>query len=55
LAVVDNEFKLKGVKGLKVVDHAVVPLMANNNTQSTCYLIASQKLPNLGIETNRYF
>lgn len=40
----DNEFEVKGVKGLKVVDHAVAPLMANNNTQSTCYLIASQKL-----------
>jgi choline dehydrogenase-like flavoprotein len=28
LAVVDNEFKVRGVKGLRVVDHAATPLMA---------------------------
>jgi len=44
LAVVDNEFKVRGVKALRVVDHAVEPLMANNHTQCTCYLIPSQKL-----------
>jgi len=44
LAVVDNEFKVRGVKGLRVVDHAVTLLVANSHTQCSCYLIASQKL-----------
>lgn len=43
MAVVDKEFKVRGVKGLKVVDHAIAPLMTNNHTQSTCYLIVSHK------------
>jgi choline dehydrogenase-like flavoprotein len=41
MAVVDKEFKVRGVEGLRVVDHAVAPLMTNNHTQSTCYLIVS--------------
>jgi choline dehydrogenase-like flavoprotein len=40
-SVVDKEFKVRGVKGLRVVDHSVAPLMTNNHTQTTAYLIVS--------------
>jgi choline dehydrogenase-like flavoprotein len=33
LADVDNEFKVRGVQGVRVVGHGVAPLMANNHTQ----------------------
>lgn len=39
--VVDMSFRVLGVKGLRVVDHSVAPLMVNNHTQSTAYLIVS--------------
>lgn len=39
--VVDTSFKVKGVKGLRVADLSVAPLMINNHTQSTAYLIVS--------------
>ncbi|KAH8646544.1 glucose-methanol-choline oxidoreductase-like protein [Tricladium varicosporioides] len=38
-AVVDKEFKVRGVSGLRVVDHSVAPIMVNNHTMSTCFLI----------------
>lgn len=38
-AVVDTNFSVVGMKGLRVVDHSVAPLMVNNHTQSTAYLI----------------
>jgi choline dehydrogenase-like flavoprotein len=41
MSVVDKDFKVRGTKGLRVADHAVAPLMINNHTQSTCYLIVS--------------
>lgn len=41
MAVVDKEFRVRGVTGLRVVDHSIAPLMVNNHTQSTCYLIVS--------------
>lgn len=41
LSVVNKDFKVRGIKGLRVADHAVAPLMINNHTQSTCYLIVS--------------
>lgn len=40
-AVVDQAFRVRGVKGVRVVDLSVAPLMVNNHTQSTCYLIVS--------------
>jgi choline dehydrogenase-like flavoprotein len=42
MSVVDKEFKVRGIRGLRVADHAVAPLMVNNHTQSTCYLIVSK-------------
>ena len=39
--VVNKSFKVQGVKGLRVADNSVAPLMINNHTQSTAYLIVS--------------
>jgi choline dehydrogenase-like flavoprotein len=38
-AVVDKEFRVKGVEGLRVVDLSVLPVLPNNHTQSTAYLV----------------
>lgn len=38
-----NGFKMRGMKGLRVVDHAVAPLITNHHTQSTYYSIVSHK------------
>ena len=44
MAVVDSDFKVRGVTGLRVVDHSIAPLMVNNHTQSTAYLIVSRSI-----------
>ncbi|RDL31002.1 uncharacterized protein BP5553_09791 [Venustampulla echinocandica] len=49
MCVVNNRFLVRGTKGLRVVDLSVAPLMMNNHTQSTCYLIgetAAEKIIN---------
>jgi len=38
-AVVCKDFKVKGVKGLRVADVSICPVLPNNHTQSTAYLI----------------
>ncbi|TVY81898.1 Alcohol dehydrogenase [acceptor] [Lachnellula suecica] len=38
-ACVDTDFRLNGVKGLRVVDLSVIPLLPNNHTQSIAYLV----------------
>ncbi|KAF8858139.1 alcohol oxidase [Acephala macrosclerotiorum] len=38
-ACVDTDFRVRGVKGLRVVDLSVIPLLPNNHTQSTAYLV----------------
>jgi choline dehydrogenase-like flavoprotein len=38
-SVVDTKFRVRGVKGLKVVDLSVAAVLPNNHTQSTGYLI----------------
>ncbi|TVY48290.1 Alcohol dehydrogenase [acceptor] [Lachnellula occidentalis] len=46
-ACVDTDFKLNGVKNLRVVDLSVIPLLPNNHTQSTAYIVgqtAAEKL-----------
>ena len=46
-AVVDKTFRVRGVKGLRVVDMSVAPVSTNNHTQATAYLIgqmASERL-----------
>ena len=42
MIVVDTECRVRGVrgvKGLRVVDRSIAPLMANNHTQGFCYLV----------------
>jgi choline dehydrogenase-like flavoprotein len=46
-AVVDKEFRVRGVEGLRVVDMSVAPVVTNNHTQATAYLVgqkAAEKL-----------
>lgn len=38
-ACVDTNFRVLGVEGLRVVDCSVLPLLPNNHTQSTAYLV----------------
>lgn len=38
-ACVDNEFRVFGVEGLRVVDLSVCPFVTNNHTQSTAYVV----------------
>lgn len=44
---VDQDFRLRGVEGLRVVDLSVCPLLTNNHTQVNAYVIgevASRKM-----------
>ncbi|PMD48672.1 GMC oxidoreductase [Hyaloscypha variabilis F] len=46
-ACVDTEFRVRGLESLRVVDLSVIPLLPNNHTQSTAYLVgetAAEKL-----------
>lgn len=36
---VDSSFRVHGLEGLRVVDMSVCPLVPNNHTQSTAYII----------------
>ncbi len=38
-ACVDTDFRIRGVQNLRVVDLSVLPLLPNNHTQSTAYLV----------------
>lgn len=38
-ACVDTDFRVRGVHNLRVVDLSVLPLLPNNHTQSTAYLV----------------
>lgn len=38
-ACVGTDFRVKGVEALRVVDLSVLPLLPNNHTQSTAYLV----------------
>ncbi|KAE8443347.1 hypothetical protein EG329_001990 [Mollisiaceae sp. DMI_Dod_QoI] len=38
-ACVDTDFRVRGVQNLRVVDLSILPLLPNNHTQSTAYLV----------------
>ncbi|KAL2832610.1 hypothetical protein BDW59DRAFT_181040 [Aspergillus cavernicola] len=38
-AAVDSSFRVFGVKGLRVADMSVVPVLTNNHTQATAYVV----------------
>ena len=40
-ACVDSAFRVKGVPGVRVADCSVLPVIPNNPTQTTAYLIGS--------------
>jgi len=42
LAVVDEELRVRGVRGLRIVDSGVIPLISNGNTHSTVCVVASR-------------
>mmetsp|Transcript_24484 Transcript_24484/g.36321 ORF Transcript_24484/g.36321 Transcript_24484/m.36321 type:complete len:715 (+) Transcript_24484:203-2347(+) len=41
LAVVDEELRVRGVRGLRIVDASVIPNVPNGNTHSTVSIVAS--------------
>jgi len=49
-AVVDTNFCVNGVENLRVVDLSVLPLLPNNHTQSTAYLVGETAAEKIIIE-----
>lgn len=47
---VDKQFRVRGVKGLRVVDMSVYPIMPNNHTQSSAYLVGALAAEKVGRE-----
>ncbi|KAI9820634.1 MAG: hypothetical protein M1827_005003 [Pycnora praestabilis] len=47
---VDNDFRVVGIKNLRVVDMSVTPFVTNNHTQSTAYLIGETAAEKLIVE-----
>jgi len=56
-AVVDKDFRVKGVRGLRVVDLSVTAVLPNNHPQSTAYLVgetaAEKMIGEYGLEDGR--
>jgi hypothetical protein len=48
--IVDKEFQVRGVQGLRVVDLLVAPMLQNNYTQSTAYLIGEMGVKRVVVE-----
>lgn len=46
--VVDNEFRVKGVKGLRVVDASVYPVPITGHLQAVTYAMAQQAADIIG-------
>ena len=42
MAVVDNELRVRGVKGLRVADASIMPTMVSSNTNAPSFLIGER-------------
>ncbi|WP_194975620.1 GMC family oxidoreductase [Aquiflexum lacus] len=42
MAVVDNELKVKGIKGLRVADASIMPTIISGNTNAACIMIGEK-------------
>ncbi|ETS87181.1 hypothetical protein PFICI_01009 [Pestalotiopsis fici W106-1] len=49
-ACVDNSFKVFGIDGLRVVDMSVCPMVPNNHTQTTAYVIGELAAEKIAFE-----
>ena len=50
--VVDDELKIKGIKGLRVADASIFPSIISGNTNATCNVIGA-KCADLILEINK--
>ncbi|KAK6087260.1 putative aldehyde dehydrogenase [Seiridium cupressi] len=53
-ACVDSSFKVFGIKGLRVADLSVCPLVPNNHTQTTAYVVGYSAAASVGAEKISY-
>lgn len=42
MAVVDNELRVKGIKGLRVADASIMPTIISGNTNAACIMIGEK-------------